>query len=135
MYSLLYLVAQLSTWSQINPDLSIAIGAIQVLTSVVETCSAKTLHGLQIELKAASDALRSYRNANISVSASCELFARFVTRTNSESNDFKQAKARVVERGARFAESSMAYRGAIARLCFRYISYYYLHMYIPVILY
>ncbi|EMS66364.1 Translation initiation factor eIF-2B subunit alpha [Triticum urartu] len=63
---------------------------------------------LEIELKKASDKLKSWDATSISLSAACDLFMRFVTRTSHlEHEKFDAAKSRLIERGEKFGEISL----------------------------
>jgi translation initiation factor eIF-2B subunit alpha len=132
-------VQQLESWIAQHPESATATGIITVLTSVVSTsqgmhlfecfvvvsdirCSvASTILGLLIELRAAADALRSYKKSSISVSASCELYIRTVTRISDTALNFQALKDRVIESGENFAKQSKKYSNYIANLCLRFI--------------
>ena len=72
---------------QKDPEHAVAVAAIQALTGVIKKSTATTMMELQNDLKAAAQALKeSHSNANhgvsmISLTAGCELFLRYVTRT------------------------------------------------------
>ncbi len=76
------------------------------------------LHGSTEELK------RSYPTV-ISVSAACELFLRYVTRTTEEALDvaldFEALKNHLIERGNQFAEISLKSKAMIAELGERFL--------------
>ena len=78
------------------------------------------MHGIEKELSEASDALKSCNDSAISLSAGCELFKRFVTRTSFEAMetnyDFEDSKARLIQRGRMFEETSLRSRNTIAEL-------------------
>jgi translation initiation factor eIF-2B subunit alpha len=83
--------------------------------------TANTMMGLEIELKAAADKLKSTDHTTISLSAGCELFSRYVTRTSLELNDFVQCRARLIERGDQFAKMSERSRQKISEYGDRFI--------------
>ncbi|MQL77545.1 hypothetical protein Taro_009948 [Colocasia esculenta] len=88
------------------------------LSAVIRTSEATTMMELEIELKRASDALKSSDLTSISLSAGCDLFMRYVTRTKAlEYEDFDAAKTRLMERGEKFGELSLRARKTIAMLC------------------
>ncbi|ERM96052.1 translation initiation factor eIF-2B subunit alpha isoform X1 [Amborella trichopoda] len=100
-----------------KPDLAEAVAAIMALAAVIRTSEATTMMELEIELKKASDTLKSWDTTSISLSAGCDLFMRHVTRTSAlEYEDFDAAKARLIERGERFGEISLRARKTIAML-------------------
>ena len=52
--------------------------------------------------------LQAWDETSISLSAGCELFMRYVTRTSAlEYEDIHAGKARLIERGERFGEISL----------------------------
>ncbi|KAG0480215.1 hypothetical protein HPP92_011073 [Vanilla planifolia] len=59
----------------------------------------------------------SWDTTSISLSAGCDLFMRYVTRTSAlEYEDFNAAKLRLIERGEKFGEISLKARRTIAML-------------------
>lgn len=55
-----------------------------------------------------TSALQSWDTTSISLSAGCDLFMRYVTRTSAlEYEDFDAAKRRLIERGEKFGEISL----------------------------
>lgn len=102
---------------QRSPDTAVAVGAIKALTSVIRKSSAQTMMGLEKELKDAAASLQGCNPTAISLKAGCELFLRYTTRTSAiENEDFATAKARIIERGKQFAETSTRARHTIAEL-------------------
>ncbi|KAG6485605.1 translation initiation factor eIF-2B subunit alpha-like [Zingiber officinale] len=100
-----------------KPDLAEAVAAIMALAAVIRSSEATTMMELEIELKKASDTLKSWDATSISLSAGCDLFMRYVTRTSAlEYEDFHAAKLRLIERGEKFGEISMKARRTIALL-------------------
>ncbi|KAH9305634.1 hypothetical protein KI387_010038 [Taxus chinensis] len=87
------------------------------LAAVIKRSQASTMMELEIELKNASDTLKLWDETSISLSAGCDLFMRYVTRTSAlEYEDFHTAKSRLIERGERFGEISLKARKTIAML-------------------
>lgn len=115
-------VSELKQWQERQPDIAPAVAAIQALTLVIKNSKANTLMGLQVELKAAVDVIKSHAKSSISIAAGCELFNQYVTRTTSDMPDFKACRARLIERGERFAQASMTNRQTIANYSFRFIN-------------
>ncbi|KAL3158854.1 hypothetical protein ABBQ32_011573 [Trebouxia sp. C0010 RCD-2024] len=102
---------------QRSPDTAVAVAAIKALTSVIRKSTARTMMGLEKELKDAAASLQSCNPTAISLKAGCELFLRYTTRTSAiENEDFATAKARIIERGKQFAETSTRARQTIAEL-------------------
>jgi translation initiation factor eIF-2B subunit alpha len=61
--------------------------------------------------------------SSISLKAGCELFLRYTTRTSSiENEDFQVTKARLIERGNQFTETSARARSTIADVGSRFIT-------------
>ncbi|KAK3410653.1 hypothetical protein EUGRSUZ_J02599 [Eucalyptus grandis] len=72
---------------------------------------------LEIELKKASDSLKAWDTTSISLTAGCDLFMRYVTRTSAlEYEEFNSAKSRLIERAEKFGEISQKARRIIAML-------------------
>ncbi|KAA8540202.1 hypothetical protein F0562_024235 [Nyssa sinensis] len=100
-----------------QPDLAEAVAAIRALASVIRSSQATTMMELEIELKKASDSLKSWDTTSISLTAGCDLFLRYVTRTSAlEYEDFDSAKLRLIERAEKFGEISYKARKIIAML-------------------
>ena len=61
--------------------------------------------------------------SSISLKAGCELFLRYTTRTSAiENEDFRVTKARLIERGNQFADTSTRARSAIADAGSRFLT-------------
>ncbi|KAF8388673.1 hypothetical protein HHK36_025353 [Tetracentron sinense] len=100
-----------------QPDLAEAVAAILALAAVIRSSEATTMMELEIELRKASDSLKSWDTTSISLTAGCDLFMRYVTRTSAlEYEDFNAAKSRLIERGEKFGEISRKARRTIAML-------------------
>ncbi|CAA3006799.1 translation initiation factor eIF-2B subunit alpha-like [Olea europaea subsp. europaea] len=114
-------VDEFNNWRK-QPDLAEAVAAIRALASVIRSSQATTMMELEIELKKASDSLKSWDTASISLTAGCDLFMRYVTRTSAlEYEDFNSAKSRLLERAERFGEISYKARKIIAMLSQEFI--------------
>eukprot|EP01102_Stenamoeba_stenopodia_P009936 TRINITY_DN2951_c0_g1_i5.p1 TRINITY_DN2951_c0_g1~~TRINITY_DN2951_c0_g1_i5.p1 ORF type:complete len:336 (-),score=88.81 TRINITY_DN2951_c0_g1_i5:53-1060(-) len=98
-----------------NPEISLAAVAVQILCEVIKTSKATTLMGLREDLITTAEKLKKF-NSSLSLSSSCELFTRFVTRTSLDIPDFEQCKARLIERGDRFIQKTDTSRQTIAEL-------------------
>lgn len=105
-----------------HADLAIAVAAIKALAGVVRMSEASTMMELEIELKEASDALKQRHRTFLSLSAGCDLFLRFVTRTLDAEEDLAKAKGRLIERGEKFSEISLKARQSVALLAHDFIS-------------
>ncbi|CAN6928179.1 unnamed protein product [Brassica oleracea] len=109
-------IEEFDNWRQ-QPDLAEAVAAIRALAAVIRASEATTMMELEIELKKASDTLKSWDTTSISLTAGCDLFMRYVTRTSAlEFEDFNAAKARVIGRAEKFGEISYKARKIIAVL-------------------
>lgn len=109
-------IAEFDNWRK-KPELAEAVAAIKALTAVINRSQATTMMELEIELKKASDSLKAWDKTSISLSAGCDLFTRYVTRTSAlEYEDFAAGKSRLIERGERFGEISFKARKTIAML-------------------
>ncbi|KAL2336350.1 hypothetical protein Fmac_010796 [Flemingia macrophylla] len=94
-----------------HPDLAEAVAAIRALAAVISSSKATTMMQLEIQLKNASDSLKSWDATSISLTAACDLFMRYVTRTSAlEYEDFNSAKSRLLERAEKFGEISFKVR-------------------------
>lgn len=104
------------------PDCAVAVASIKALTLVIKHSKAKTMMGVSEDLEKAAQALQRVNPTAISLKAGCELFLRFVTRTSAlELKDIETAKARLIERGIHFADTSTRSRQTIAELGARFI--------------
>ncbi|EFJ19798.1 hypothetical protein SELMODRAFT_177636 [Selaginella moellendorffii] len=109
-------IGDFNRWRQ-RPELAEAVAAIKALTAVIQRSQASTMMGLEIELKNASEMLKAWDRSSISLSAGCDLFMRYVTRTSAlEYEDINAGKSRLIERGERFGDISLKARETIALL-------------------
>ncbi|KAF7813972.1 translation initiation factor eIF-2B subunit alpha-like [Senna tora] len=117
-------IDEFNSWRK-QPDLAEAVAAIRALAAVIRNSQATTMMELEIELKKASDSLKApFRNCidswdttSISLTAGCDLFMRYVTRTSAlEYEDFNSGKSRLIERAEKFGEISYKARKVIAML-------------------
>ncbi|XVE51787.1 hypothetical protein DITRI_Ditri02bG0069400 [Diplodiscus trichospermus] len=109
-------IDEFNSWRK-QPDLAEAVAAIFALAAVIRSSQATTMMELEIELKKASDSLKSWDTTSISLTAGCDLFMRYVTRTSAlEYEDFYSAKSRLIERAEKFGEISRKARRIIAML-------------------
>ncbi|GKV09704.1 hypothetical protein SLEP1_g21162 [Rubroshorea leprosula] len=109
-------IDEFNSWRK-QPDLAEAVAAIRALAAVIRASQATTMMELEIELKKASDSLKSWDTTSISLTAGCDLFIRYVTRTSAlEYEDFNSAKCRLIERAEKFGEISYKARRIIAML-------------------
>ncbi|XP_057872110.2 uncharacterized protein LOC131078430 isoform X1 [Cryptomeria japonica] len=112
----LSVIEEFNKWRK-NPELAEAVAAIRALTTVIKHSQAHTMMELEHELTSASHSLKAWDETSISLSAGCDLFMRYVTRTNAlEYEDFFAGKSRLIERGERFGEISFKARKTIAML-------------------
>ncbi|TKY64201.1 Translation initiation factor eIF-2B subunit alpha [Spatholobus suberectus] len=99
-------IDEFDTWRK-HPDLAEAVAAIRALAAVIRSSKATTMMQLEIQLKNASDSLKCWDTTSISLTAACDLFMRYVTRTSAlEYEDFNSAKSRLLERAEKFGEIS-----------------------------
>ncbi|KAK2654611.1 hypothetical protein Ddye_014467 [Dipteronia dyeriana] len=109
-------IDEFNSWRK-QPDLAEAVAAIRALAAVIRNSEANTMMELEIELKKASDSLKSWDTTSISLTAGCDLFMRYVTRTSAlEYEEFNSAKCRLIERAEKFGEISCKARRIIAML-------------------
>ncbi|CAN8239488.1 unnamed protein product [Cochlearia groenlandica] len=109
-------IEEFNSWRK-QPDLAEAVAAIRALAAAIRDSEATTMMELEIDLKSASDTLKSWDKTSISLTAGCDLFIRYVTRTSAlEYEDFNSAKCRLLERAEKFGEISCKARRIIAML-------------------
>jgi len=107
-----------------NKEAGVPVAAVRALVAVMKRSNASTMLGLTIELRAAADELKLKAaesqdkvSTSISLTAGCELFLRYVTRTGLDfADDFSDCKRLLIERGEKFAEISMRSRKRIAEV-------------------
>ncbi|KAK8353342.1 hypothetical protein V6Z12_A05G151800 [Gossypium hirsutum] len=109
-------IDEFNSWRK-QPALAEAVAAIRALAAVIRTSEATTMMELEIELKKASDSLKSWDTTSISLTAGCDLFMLYVSRTSAlEYEDFNSAKSRLIEREEKFGEISCMARRIITML-------------------
>ncbi|XP_057439754.1 uncharacterized protein LOC130731469 [Lotus japonicus] len=109
-------IDEFNNWRK-QPHLAEAVAAIRALAAVIRSSEATTMMELEIDLHKASDSLKSWDTTSISLTAGCDLFMRYVTRTAAlEYEDFNSAKSRLIERADKFGEISYKARKIIAML-------------------
>jgi translation initiation factor eIF-2B subunit alpha len=112
----------LAYFQEKHPDSNVAVAAVRYLTEVVSKSSEPTMMGLKIELKAAADRLMKTGEASpFSISAACDIFHRFVTRTAQDIPDIDKCKTKLVERGESFACMARDARDRISHYALRFI--------------
>lgn len=79
-----------------NQDISSPIAAIKALTEYIKHSSATTMSEFMQNLKSASVELQSSARNAIAISAGCDLFLHFVTRTGHDLSVSYQCFARPV---------------------------------------
>ena len=113
------------------------VAAIRVLLDVIRRSGAETMMGLQADLRDASDVMVEFARKggpvvtttatgsattnyilagryHIALSSGCELLLKHVTRASLETPDFRECRARVLERGEAFASYSTRARDRIS---------------------
>ncbi|CCI50848.1 unnamed protein product [Albugo candida] len=118
-----------------DSEVAIAVGVIKALTNVIIRSEATTMMQIESELRDAAQELTAFPSAakegsntkflhnqnSIGITASCQLFLRYVTRCFLEFTDFESCKTQLIERGKLFAETSLASRKKIAQIGHRFI--------------
>ncbi|KAE8659588.1 protein LURP-one-related 11-like isoform 1 [Hibiscus syriacus] len=69
-------IDEFNNWRK-QPDLAEAVAAIRALAAAIRKSEATTMMELEIELKKASDSLKSWDATSISLTAGCDLFMRY----------------------------------------------------------
>jgi translation initiation factor eIF-2B subunit alpha len=100
---------------------NMAVCAIKALSSVIKNSLATTMMELEIELKASTDMLLQSNASSTSLSAVCELFSRYVTRTSFDVPEFTKCKAKIIERGEEFGKQSANIKQYISTLVYRFL--------------
>jgi translation initiation factor eIF-2B subunit alpha len=106
---------------------SLAVIAITVLTSVIESSTSTTMMELNDELKSAVECIKhtamneladieNLHTSTISLYSGCELFMRFVTRQFLEIKDFNACKTKLMVRGKQMASLSSQSKKKIIKL-------------------
>ncbi|GER53618.1 translation initiation factor eif-2b alpha subunit [Striga asiatica] len=109
-------VDEFNRW-RAQPEMAEAVAATRALASVIRSSQATTMMELQIELKKASDSLKSWDGTSISLTAGCDLFMRYVKKTSAlEDEDFNSTKSWLLERAEKFGNISYKARRKIAKL-------------------
>jgi translation initiation factor eIF-2B subunit alpha len=103
-------------------SVALPIAAMKVLLNVIKRSPSTTMMGLQAELTQASAEMLDFSantevcgfKSQIPLSSGCQLFLRYVTRSQLEFPDFERCKQQILLRGEAFAGLSMAARNKIA---------------------
>ncbi|KAH1259654.1 Translation initiation factor eIF-2B subunit alpha [Glycine max] len=72
-------IDEFNSWRK-QPHLAEAVAAIRALAAVIRSSKATTMMQLEIELKKASDFLKSWDTTSISLTAGCDLFMRYARK-------------------------------------------------------
>lgn len=102
--------------AQENADMAPAVAAMNVLADWIKKSKATTMMELQIQLKTAAEHIESFAPEVIAIIGGCELFIRYVTRSNTEIPDFEECKTALVARSAYYKEMTLKSRNRIAEL-------------------
>jgi len=115
-------VALFQNCLQVDPNVSVALAAIQTLMELIKVSKAVTLAELRHNLKTAIEELTVNAEQSVtSISSGCELFLRFITLTALDHTDFEECKNVLVERGALFLRKAESSRKKIASISQQYI--------------
>ncbi|EPX73661.1 translation initiation factor eIF2B alpha subunit [Schizosaccharomyces octosporus yFS286] len=99
-----------------DPEITMPVAAIEALVQLLSRSQAKTISEFMDILQSGSNALKNGVENNISLSAGCDIFQRFVTRSLHDVGDFEQCKRHLVENGKLFIQRARACRQTIANL-------------------
>ncbi|EPZ36205.1 translation initiation factor eIF-2B subunit alpha [Rozella allomycis CSF55] len=106
---------------QTDQDLSVPVAAIKALSELIPTSKANTMAEFIQEIEKSVESLKRHFNDAVSVSAGCELFLRFVTRTATDFIEFEKCKKRLYERGSKFEQKASMCRQKIAQSALNFI--------------
>ena len=70
-------------------DISVPVAAIKALTLYIQSNRANTMIEFTRDLESATETLSNATKKCVAVRAGCELFTRFVTRSNADANEVK----------------------------------------------
>ena len=104
-----------TTSAQENADMAPAVAAMNVLADWIKKSKATTMMELQIQLKTAAEHIESFA-PDVPITSGCELFIRYVTRSNTEIPNFQECRAALVDRSAYYKEMTLKSRNRIAEL-------------------
>ncbi|EEB08521.1 translation initiation factor eIF2B alpha subunit [Schizosaccharomyces japonicus yFS275] len=99
-----------------DPEITMPVAAIEALVQLLSRSQANTISEFMDILKNGSNALKEGVENSISLSAGCDLFQRFVTRSLHDVGDFEQCKRHLMENGKLFIQRARACRQTIAEL-------------------
>ncbi|KAI9296144.1 nagb/rpia/CoA transferase-like protein [Neoconidiobolus thromboides FSU 785] len=101
---------------------AIPVAAIKVLIEVIEKDTALTMSELMNTLENVISQLKTVPFCNtIPVSAGCDLFQRFITRSSPGFTEFSLFKAHLINRGNQFCNKAATCRDRIANLAIQFI--------------
>ncbi|KAK9729757.1 translation initiation factor eIF-2B subunit alpha [Basidiobolus ranarum] len=104
-----------------DSDISMPVAAILSLVEVIKHSKASTMSEFMQMLEEASLSLKTSTRNSISLSAGCDLYMRFVTRTIHDLSDFEACKNHLIARGKLFKEKATDCRKSIASLGCQFI--------------
>ncbi|CEO94998.1 Translation initiation factor eIF2B subunit alpha [Plasmodiophora brassicae] len=110
-------------FSERNTDAAVGVAAVHTLAQIIDLSNATTMMGVMDELNESVVAVQMLvgEEKRTSLRAACDLFLRYVTRTSLEVLDFAKCKARLVDRGLRFAEHTQSSRRKICDFGVKFI--------------
>ncbi|KTW27120.1 translation initiation factor eIF2B subunit alpha [Pneumocystis jirovecii RU7] len=114
------IVERYETILEEDPNITMPIAAIQALVDLVRHTKANTLSEFTKILQEGSLILKSSVANYISVSAGCDLFLRFVTRSLNDA-DVESCKHHLVSNGKLFVERARKSRDKIASIGVKFI--------------
>jgi translation initiation factor eIF-2B subunit alpha len=97
-------------------DISLAVAAVKSLTESIKYSKATTMSEFTQTLKAYSQTLKVSTPNTISISAGCDLFLQFVTRTGHDFSDFESCKHHIMKRGEIFVRKAWETRKKISEV-------------------
>ncbi|GMM28870.1 translation initiation factor eIF2B subunit alpha [Martiniozyma asiatica (nom. inval.)] len=104
-----------------DPEITMPVAAIEALLTLVKVKEPSTASELIRLLSDATQELKSSVKNNISLSAGCDLFTRFVLRNTHLYSDWESCKKHLVENGQLFLQRAKESRDMIAKIGVEFI--------------
>jgi translation initiation factor eIF-2B subunit alpha len=104
-----------------KPSSEKGLCAMEALSEVVKNCEANDIFSLQVEVGAASDALKRAEPVSLTLMAGCQLFNVYVAKMWEKTYDINRTKQMIVQHCSSFSQRSKKCRHLISKFGLRFI--------------
>lgn len=104
-----------------NEDMSAGIAAMETLMEIIRKSTTGTVQGLKDDLTKAREAMCSTECPVAAIKSGSELFLRFITLAQLDTQEYDKCKKIMLDRGENFLKKLRGARGKIARRASQFI--------------